>query len=93
MLTSTLVGGELATSCPGHYNPRERAPVPIGQKVVWALELVWKLWREEKLLAPSGNRTPAVQPVVLPTELSSLLRGACFYLNEKLEDGPHARKT
>jgi hypothetical protein len=28
---------------------------------------------EEENLAPAGNRTPAVQPVAIPTELSRLL--------------------
>jgi hypothetical protein len=33
------------------------------------------LWRREKSLAPSRNRTLAIQPAAIPTELSQLLEG------------------
>jgi hypothetical protein len=41
-------------------------PVPIGYETGWAPEPIWTLWNKEKSLASPGNRTPAVQPVVLP---------------------------
>jgi hypothetical protein len=46
--------------------------VPIGQEAGWAPEPVWTLWRGEKCLASAENRTPAIQPVAMPTELSPL---------------------
>jgi hypothetical protein len=49
------------------------APVAIGYEARWSPEPVWMLWSSEKCLAPAGNRTLAVQPVPIPTELSRLL--------------------
>jgi hypothetical protein len=31
------------------------------------------VWSREKYFAPAGNRTPAVEPVAIPTELSRLI--------------------
>jgi hypothetical protein len=36
---------------------------PSVEEVGWTSEPVWTLWRTEKLFAPAGNRTPAVQRV------------------------------
>jgi hypothetical protein len=46
--------------------------LPIGYEVGWAPEPVRTLWSKEKSLAPAGTRTPAVQPVAIPTDLSQL---------------------
>jgi hypothetical protein len=45
-------------------SPRERAP-----GTYWIIGWVGP---REKSLAPAGNRTPAVHPVAIPTELSRL---------------------
>jgi hypothetical protein len=39
-LTSTLDGGEWSVSRPWRFTPAERAPLPIGQKVMWTPEPV-----------------------------------------------------
>jgi hypothetical protein len=44
--------------------PEKRPPVPIVQEAGWAPELVWTQRIEEKSVAPTGDRTPVVQPVV-----------------------------
>jgi hypothetical protein len=46
--------------------------VSIVQEAGWGLESVWTLWRKERSLGPTGNRTPAV-PVAIPIELSRLV--------------------
>jgi hypothetical protein len=52
--------------------PRGKSPrYPLG--LSWGLEPIWTLWSRDKYLAPAGNRTPTVQPVAIPTELSRLL--------------------
>jgi hypothetical protein len=35
LLTSTLYGGELSASHPGHLTPEKRSPIPIGYKAFW----------------------------------------------------------
>lgn len=35
----------------------KETPAPTQQKGVWALDLVWMLWRRYKSLTPAGNRT------------------------------------
>jgi len=60
-LTSTLDGGELKASRPGRFTPRERAQVPILQEAGWTPELSR---RKGSFTEPTGNRTPAVQPVI-----------------------------
>jgi hypothetical protein len=65
-LTSALDGG-------GQLHPWGKSPpVPIGYEVGWAPWPVWTLRSREKFLALAGNRTPAVQHVAIPTELSWL---------------------
>jgi hypothetical protein len=53
-------------------NHRKKTPVPIGWKVGWAPRPVWTICSREKSLVPAGNRNQAVQPVVIPTELSRM---------------------
>jgi hypothetical protein len=73
-LTSALDGGEWLASRPGRFTPKGRAT-----GAVWAPEPVWTLWSREKCLTFTGNRTPAVQLVAVPTELSrkGKLRKVC----------------
>jgi hypothetical protein len=44
----------------------------LDKRLLVAPEPVWTLWRREKSLDPAGNRTPAVQPVIISTELSRI---------------------
>jgi hypothetical protein len=61
----------MASFTPRPLQPKEKEPpVSIGQEAGWALELVWTLCSTEKYIALTGNRTPAVQPVTIPTEIS-----------------------
>jgi hypothetical protein len=41
----------------------KKPPVQIGYEAGWARGPVWTLWSTENSLAPTGNRTPAVQSV------------------------------
>jgi hypothetical protein len=45
--------------------PGKEPTVPIGEEDGYAAERIWKLWGRKKYLDPTGNRTPAVQPVAL----------------------------
>jgi hypothetical protein len=56
LFTSTLDRGEWSASRPGKE--------PQGP--------IWKTWTREKSLFPTGNRSPALQPVILSTEMSPL---------------------
>jgi hypothetical protein len=49
-LTLALVGGGWLVSLPGHFTPREKAPVPIEQQAGWSPKPAW-----EKIFYP--NRT------------------------------------
>jgi hypothetical protein len=44
--------------------PGKGPPVPIVQEAGWAPEPVWTQRLKEKSFAPSGDRTPVVQPIV-----------------------------
>jgi hypothetical protein len=69
-MTSALDGVEWPASCPVRFIPAGRTLVHIGQEVGWAPESVRTLWSREKSLVPAVNKTPAVQSVAKPTELS-----------------------
>jgi hypothetical protein len=70
----SLDGGEWSVSRTGLFTPPEKeAPVPTGEEARWAPEPGWKLWRREKSYASAENRTPAVQPVAIPSELPRFL--------------------
>jgi hypothetical protein len=69
-MTLALDGVESSASCPVRFTPGGRTLVPIEQEADWAPESVRTLWSREKSLVPAVNRTPAVQPVAKPTELS-----------------------
>jgi hypothetical protein len=45
VLASALDGGEWWISLPGRFIPSQKPPVTIGQKVGWAPEPVWTLWK------------------------------------------------
>jgi hypothetical protein len=62
-LTSELDGGKWSDSHPGRFAVAKEPPVPIVQEAWWASEPVWTLWRKEKFVAPTGNRTLAVYPL------------------------------
>jgi hypothetical protein len=57
ILTSALAGGEWSASRPCRFTPGERAPVRIGQEAVWAQSRSGRRG-EEKILNPTGTRTP-----------------------------------
>jgi hypothetical protein len=52
-----------SASPPGRFAHGERAPVTIGYEAGWAPESFWTQWQREKVLAPTGNGTPVVEPV------------------------------
>jgi hypothetical protein len=60
-LTSALEGGEWSASRPCRFTPEERAPrYPLDRRLA-GLQSRSGRYGEEKNVAPSGNRTPAVQ--------------------------------
>jgi hypothetical protein len=71
-LTSALDGGEWSASRLGRFTPGDTAPNThfiggwMGPRA--GLDLM-----EKKSFSPSWNRTSALQPVAIPTELSRLL--------------------
>jgi hypothetical protein len=50
--------------------PGKEPPVPVRYEAGWVPESAWTTWRIH--LVSAGNKTPAVQPVAIPTELSRL---------------------
>jgi hypothetical protein len=46
--------------------------LPNEEETGLASQSVGTRWISDKFSAPSGNRTPAVQPIAIPTELSWL---------------------
>jgi hypothetical protein len=45
------------------YSRRKTSLYPLDRKLGGPHNRVWTLWRRDKYFAPSGNRTPAAQPV------------------------------
>jgi hypothetical protein len=64
-LTSALHGGERSASRLGRFAPGKELQVPIGYEARRASVAVWTLCYREKSLAPTGNRTLAVQLTVV----------------------------
>jgi hypothetical protein len=61
-LTSALDGGEWSASGPGHFTPGETPQVPTGlDRRVGGPQSRSGAMEKRKFLAPTGNRTPAVQ--------------------------------
>jgi hypothetical protein len=64
-LTSALDGVKWSASRPSRALPLEKGPpVPNGEEVGWASELVWTQKLEEKSFASAGNGTPLVYSVI-----------------------------
>jgi hypothetical protein len=78
-MTSALDGGEWSDSRPSRFTPGERTPYAhwrggwVGPGA--GLDAV----EHRKSLDFVGNRTPAVQPRAIPTELSQLLNGVTIF--------------
>jgi hypothetical protein len=64
ILTSAIDGGERLASRTGRFTPRERVPVThwIGGWVDLRVGLDTAV-PKRKILSPTGNRTPVIQPV------------------------------
>jgi hypothetical protein len=72
-LASALDRGEWSAWGSSRFTPGETAP---GKGDGWTPALVWMLWSREISLASAGNRTPAVHPVAIPTEIRRLFKKA-----------------
>jgi hypothetical protein len=60
-VTSALVVHKWSASSPGHFNPGEGTPVPVGQEAVLVPEPVWVTWRKENSCPYRGsNSDPSV---------------------------------
>jgi hypothetical protein len=70
LLSSLLDGGEWTASPTAALPPGKEPPVSIGYEAGWVSEPVLTLLSRDNSLALVGNRTPAAQPVAIPTELS-----------------------
>jgi hypothetical protein len=73
-LTSALNGGEWSASLPGRFIPGKEPLVLIEKGAVCAPEPVWSLSSRTKSVFSAGNRSPAVQPVAIPTTPSRLYK-------------------
>jgi hypothetical protein len=71
-LASALVGGEWSASCSAHIIPGKETPLSNAYEPGWAPDPVSTLWSRGSSVSCSGNRTPALQPLGIPTELSRL---------------------
>jgi hypothetical protein len=54
-LISTLDGCELSALRSGRFTPGKEPPVPTEEKVGWAPEPIYTLWKREKYLASAWN--------------------------------------
>ena len=58
LLNTVLDGDKWSSSHPGRFTFGERAPVLFGLEAGRAPEPDWTLWRRDKPLSPTGDRTP-----------------------------------
>jgi hypothetical protein len=64
-LTSALDGGEWSVLRPGRVTAWKEPLIPVWLEAGWAPEPVWtRRPKRNPFFAPTGNRTPVVQPVV-----------------------------
>jgi hypothetical protein len=47
-----------------YLTPTKEPPIPIGEEVGWAPELVWMQRLQERLFAPAGERIPNVKSIL-----------------------------
>jgi hypothetical protein len=76
-LTSRLDGSEWAASRLGRFTLKKGVP-----DADWAPEPICMLWRREKFLVSARDRTQAVHPVTIQTELSDTspsIANTCIY--------------
>jgi hypothetical protein len=63
-LTSALLGGEWSTSRPGRFTPRGKSPLyPLDRRLGGPHSRSGR-FGEEKILDPTGTRTPSRQEVL-----------------------------
>jgi hypothetical protein len=65
---------------PAALTPVKEPPVSIIQEAGWFPGSVWTLCRREEIFGSAWNRTLAVQPVAIPTELSHIPVGSKYFL-------------
>lgn len=69
-LTSALDRGDWLCSRLGRFNPRKIVRYAVDRRSCELQSRSERCEIEKSLLPLAGNRTPAVQPVAIPTELS-----------------------
>lgn len=58
LLNTVLDGDKWSSSHPGRFKFGERTPVSFGLEAGRAPESDWTLWRRDKSLSPTADRTP-----------------------------------
>jgi hypothetical protein len=69
-LTSALDGVVSVTPWQ-RFTPGKESPVPSGQEVRWASELVWTQRLEKESFASAGDLTPVAQSVVRHKDIAN----------------------